>query len=70
MWVDHLLTGVEKVTVLKLEAEQMKLRLTILSLTATLRNAQGKESKLMQQLESGINDEIEAILFITIMMVN
>jgi len=68
--VDHLLTGVKNIIVLKLEAEQRKLKLTILSLTATLRNAQGKESKMTQQLESGINDEIEAILFMMIMMVN
>lgn len=67
--MDHPLTLAEKVTVLKLEAEQRKMRSIILSLKATLCNAEGKESNLMQQLESRMNDEFEAILFMMIMVV-
>ena len=69
MGVDHPITRAEKVSVLKLPAEQRKLRSTILSITTTQRNVNTKESMLMQQLESGMNDEIHAVLFMMIMLV-
>ncbi|KAJ8429362.1 LOW QUALITY PROTEIN: hypothetical protein Cgig2_033194 [Carnegiea gigantea] len=69
MWLDHPITWVKKVSVLKLEAKQRKLKPTIPSVTATLCNVHGKESKLTQQLESGIKDETYATLFMMIMLV-
>ena len=45
MWIDHPLTLVEKVFVLKLEAEIWKLRATLLSTTATLRNVEANAAQ-------------------------
>jgi len=67
--VDHPLSRAETVTVLKLEAEQSKMRSIILSLTATLWKVEGKESNLMQQLESRMNDEFEVTLLMMLMVV-
>ena len=67
--MDHPLSRAETVTVLKLEAEQSKMRSIILSLTATLWKVEGKESNLMQQLESRMNDEFEVTLLMMLMVV-
>lgn len=69
MWVDHPVTRAEKISVLMLEAEQRKLRARILSLTATLRNANRGGSNLMRhQLHYPIHHEVQAFLFMMVLI--
>ena len=62
MWVDQALTRAEKVSVKKLEAENRKLKVTVLSITVQLRNVNDNQPKRINELQRHIDDEVTRFL--------
>jgi len=62
MWVDELLTAAEKVSVKNLEAENRKLKATVLSIIAQLRNMNDNHPKRINELQCDIDDELTRFL--------
>jgi len=58
MWVDEPLTAAEKVSVKNLEAENRKLKASLLSMIAQLRNMNDNHPKRINELQRDIDDEL------------
>ena len=69
MWVDGSITQAEKVFVLKLEAEQRKLRSALLSMAATTRKVTERDARTHQYLHIAITDQMMNLFFMMSMWI-
>jgi len=68
MWVDEPLTRVEKVSVKKLEAENRKLTVTMLTMTAQLRNVNENHGNYLNEIQCDIDNEVMRFLLMLFMV--
>ena len=69
MWVNQPVARVKKVNVMKLEAENRKLRLSLLSITAMMRNMNNNHSHRLDHTECRLYDELSKLMLMIIIFI-
>jgi len=69
MWVDQPISRAEKVSVMKLEAENRRLRSSLLSLKATMRNVTNNHAHQLEHIGCCLHEEVYNLMLMIIIFV-
>jgi len=68
MWVDQPISQAEKVNVKKLEAENQRLRSSLLSITATMRNVTNYHADYLKDIGCRMHEEVCNLMLLIIIV--